>query len=157
TYAAAGSYLVRFLVTSQNGTTQVVASRTAVILTAEQQGTRLQGGTGDGDDSIVFTPGARAGSFQVQGNGHSAGTLMLLGPVLINGNGGADTVTINGTAGADRFVVNGMGLTFNGFTFQGAGIENWSVNGGAGKDTLVGSNKSNTWNITGVNRGMLDS
>src|SRR5262249_55664059 len=150
-----GSYVIRLLTTGSDGQSRGAASLTVQILTIEQQGANLLVGTGNTDDSIVFTPGAKAGTIQVTVNGASAGMFTTRAPIHIDGNGGTDRVTINGTARADAFFVNGSTVSFSTFTFVGDEIENWQINGLGGIDTLHGANSANNWTITGASQGSL--
>ncbi len=111
-------------------------------------------------------------------SGVNAGTLntntVFSGITNLTGGTGADTIA--GTAGADAFTISGAnaggvaGMAFTGvealdgglgndsFTL-GAGVStfNGSITGGGDTDSLLVTNGSNAWAVTGANAGTLNT
>lgn len=74
----------------------------------------------------------------------TSGSLSGLAPAVIDYGTNVSSLTINAGAGNDTLSVAGTSASTP-VTF----------NGGGGKNTLVGSNSNNTWNITAANAGVI--
>src|SRR5262249_39628823 len=69
-------------------------------------------------------------------------------------NTGIDGVTVNGLASSsDQFAVSGTTVFANSISFASVNVENWTLDGKTGTDTLTGENKANAWSITAVDGG----
>ena len=110
-----------------------------------------------GDDTFEFTPGT-SNHVNVSRNGLPAGSFITsnTNSVVINGQGGSDSVTIHGSAGDNMFVVTAAGVTVDGLPYIGNGIGAWSFNGEGGSNTLIGPNTSNTWHFQDPDVGLLN-
>ena len=161
--------------TDLNGVTSAAATTTANILPAELQGTTLAVGGTTGNDLVVFNPGAAPGQWSVTVNGSKLGTFQPAA-VSVFDNGGTDTVTVNGTSQADAFTLDAADVVVNGLTISADSVSSWrlagqggndtftvnaadkaSLDGGTGTDTLIGPDALNQWQLTGLDKGTLDS
>ena len=128
-----------------------------------------------GNDTLKFWPAPTAGEYYFKRNAEPNLLFTANSNIIVNGNGGVDTLIIEGTNGANQFDLFADKITFNTISFYANQIATRqvnalgsgdtvryfggaaNVNGGSAVDKLVAMEPSNhTWTITGVNSGNLD-
>ncbi len=119
-------------------------------------GSHINSTTGKGDSVNITIDG---GTDNTNGTGDNTFKFISTSSISVNG-----TLTINGNSGADSFEI---GTSLSGSVNGAAGNDTFSVRsnsinvsniyGGAGSDTLIGSDNTNIWNITGSDSGNLNT
>jgi hypothetical protein len=164
--------------TSGNDNIQITTGAVSGTVTVTLDGTNLGTFTPQGNSLIVFgAPGTNTVIFKAPSG---AGTYRLTGATLAYSNSGTGIPLFNLTLGLTpavaKLVVQGgnagssytiqdatVAATLNAgagsdtFTFAdtGAATGAVTVNGGGGTNSLIGSNLSNSWNLTGAGAGTL--
>jgi autotransporter-associated beta strand protein len=119
------------------------------------------------------------GTLRVTGSLSSSTDVSVDPGAKVTGTGTVPDITIDGTSGNDAFVINATLVTLNGtavvttpyttLTLKGAlgndtfhvlgtsGGSTTTLDGGAGTNTLIGPNATNTWSLTGPGAGTVGS
>jgi hypothetical protein len=108
-----GTYTVKVTATDKDGEVSQAGSHTIQITTVKMQGDNLAVGGTSGDDSMVFLPGAGAGTVEVTLKGASLGTFTVAGQILAFGLAGTDSFTV-GKATDPLSTTGAAGLTIDG-------------------------------------------
>lgn len=102
----------------------------------------------------------------------------LAKPVNIDAGAGTDKLIVNGSSNNSNFVLSATSLTMNGATYDLSNVDSLTINGqakndtlsvqslpafsvafngGAGTDTLIGPNATNTWKVTAASGGTFNA
>ena len=181
-YDSSGSYSAQFRVIDPDGGASGWETLPFGILNSELQGNVWAFGGHTDDDTFVITPNTATPEVSIQQNGVLLGTFAIpSGGLRFFGGLGNDSLTSVGSTGDDLFAVDGSRIVLSGTTLplsmqvDGSGLESMiikalsgddsvtilsgsaTVDGGAGVDQLIGSSQVNTWNLTGLGIGTLNT
>ena len=181
-FASVGNYAATFRVSDSSGLFSDWMPLNFAIRSQELQGTVLAISGTSVDNQLTMTPGAAAPSATLLLDSTSLGTVNLpSGGVKFFGGSGNDRVTMVGTTGNDLYTLDASQLQWSGsavwtqaLTFAHEGVEGFRVlgnagndqvviqqgqvefQGGAGTDSLIGSNSDNAWSLSGSGSGSLN-
>ncbi len=89
-----------------------------------------------GNDTLKFWPAPTAGQFYFKRNSEPNLLFTPTSNVIVNGNGGADTLIIEGTSGENQFDILADRITFNAISFYANQVATRQVNALGSGDTV---------------------